>query len=122
MQGTRSVQKTSIQKIVTSVIASGVLMFSASAFSAQAKTKAQNTSETQKPAQVQTAEVASVINLNKADVQTLAQLNGVGEKKAQAIIAYRESKGGFKSVDELLNVKGIGEKFLEKNRSFLSVN
>lgn len=117
MQGTRSVQK-----IISFVIASCVLIFSASAFSAQDKPSAKNAAETQKSAQVQTAPVASVINLNKADLQTLAQLNGVGEKKAEAIIAYREAKGGFKSVDELLSVKGIGEKLLEKNRSLLSVN
>jgi comEA protein len=122
MKGTYSVQKTAIQKLITSVLTSGLLVFSAAAFSAQDKPKEQNPSGAQKPVHAQTAPVASVINLNKADVQTLAQLNGVGEKKAQAIIAYRESKGGFKSVDELLNVKGIGEKLLEKNRPFLSVN
>lgn len=72
--------------------------------------------------QTEVAPVGAVINLNKADVQTLAQLHGVGEKKAEAIIAYRQANGGFKSVDELLQVKGIGEKTLEKNRARLAVN
>ena len=112
----------SVQKIMASVVASGLIMFSGAAFSAQEATSEKHASEVQKPAHTQTTPVASVINLNKADVQTLAQLNGVGEKKAQAIIAYRESKGGFKSVNELLSVKGIGEKLLEKNRALLSVN
>lgn len=72
--------------------------------------------------QAEVVPMGAVINLNKADVQTLAQLHGVGEKKAEAIIAYRQANGGFKSVDELSKVKGIGEKTLEKNRSRLSVN
>lgn len=109
-------------KLITSVVASALLIFSAGAFSAQDKPSQKNSAESKKSVQVQTAPVASVINLNKADAQTLAQLNGIGEKRAQDIIAYREAKGGFKSVDELLSVKGIGEKVLEKNRAFLSVN
>lgn len=72
--------------------------------------------------QAEVVPMGAVINLNKADAQTLAQLHGVGEKKAEAIIAYRQANGGFKSVDELSKVKGIGEKTLEKNRSRLSVN
>ncbi len=46
-------------------------------------------------------------------------LNGVGEKKAQAIVEYRQKNGGFKTVDELMNIKGIGPKLLEKNKSKL---
>lgn len=74
------------------------------------------------PAHAEVVPAGAVINLNKADVQTLAQLHGVGEKKAEAIIAYRQANGGFKSVDQLLEVKGIGEKILEKNRARLAVN
>lgn len=57
-----------------------------------------------------------VIDVNKADIETLALLKGVGEKKAQAIIAYRELHGDFNSVDDLLNVKGIGEQMLQHNK------
>jgi competence protein ComEA len=57
-----------------------------------------------------------VVDVNKADIETLALLKGVGEKKAQAIIAYRELHGDFNSVDDLLNVKGIGEKMLQHNK------
>lgn len=59
------------------------------------------------------------IDINKADVEVLTQLRNVGVKKAQAIVAYREQKGGFKAVDELTEVKGIGQETLEVNRSNL---
>ena len=79
-------------------------------------------SESAKPAVVQLAQVA-VVNLNSADAATLqSELVGIGATKAQAIVAYREEHGNFASVDELLEVKGIGEATLEKNRDRLSVN
>ncbi|MCH7337533.1 ComEA family DNA-binding protein [Acinetobacter sp. NIPH 2699] len=59
------------------------------------------------------------ISLNQANLQQLQALDGVGEKKAQAIVAYRQKNGGFKTVDELMNVKGIGPKLLEKNKARL---
>ena len=59
------------------------------------------------------------ISLNKANLQQLQTLNGVGEKKARAIVEYRQKNGGFKTVDELMNVKGIGPKLLEKNKAKL---
>ncbi|WP_192982251.1 helix-hairpin-helix domain-containing protein [Pseudomonas sp. EggHat1] len=78
--------------------------------------------ERAKPAAMQVAQVA-VVNLNTADAATLqSELVGIGATKAQAIVAYREEHGNFASVDELLEVKGIGEATLEKNRDRLSVN
>ncbi|TLU68095.1 helix-hairpin-helix domain-containing protein [Thalassotalea litorea] len=62
----------------------------------------------------QSAQVDSV-NLNQADLQELQKISGLGAKKAQAIIDYREVNGPFTDVKQLLNVKGIGEKFLLKN-------
>ncbi|MNW21451.1 ComE operon protein 1 [compost metagenome] len=50
------------------------------------------------------------------------ELSGVGEAKAKAIVAYREGNGPFASVDELLEVKGIGKAILDKNREKLEVN
>lgn len=74
------------------------------------------------PATVQVAQVATV-NLNSADAATLQrELTGIGESKAKAIVAYREEHGNFASVDELLEVKGIGQSTLEKNRDKLSAN
>jgi len=62
-----------------------------------------------------------LININNADEKTLALLKGIGEKKAKAIIAYRHIKGKFVSLEELLEVKGIGEQFLVKNRALLTI-
>ncbi|WP_372873870.1 ComEA family DNA-binding protein [Pseudomonas sp.] len=75
-----------------------------------------------KPAAVQVAAEAKV-NLNTADAPTLQrELSGIGESKAKAIVAYRDTHGAFASVDELLEVKGIGESILAKNRDKLSIN
>ena len=66
---------------------------------------------------------AGKVDLNKADALTLQQeLIGVGEAKAQAIVAYRDSNGPFASADELLEVKGIGKAILDRNRDRLEVN
>ncbi|MEE3936323.1 ComEA family DNA-binding protein [Pseudomonas viridiflava] len=63
-----------------------------------------------------------LVNLNKADAETFQkELAGVGKNKADAIVAYRESNGEFTSVDELIEVKGIGKSILEKNRDKLTV-
>ncbi len=63
----------------------------------------------------------SLININTADTRELIKLSGIGEVKAAAIVAYREEHGAFSSVEELLNVKGIGEKTLEKIRGYVTV-
>jgi competence protein ComEA len=67
------------------------------------------------------AAFAAQINLNTATAAQLEALNGVGAAKAAAIVAYRDAHGGFKSVDELAKVKGIGEKTVDKNRDQLTV-
>ncbi|MGY4535293.1 competence protein ComEA [Pseudomonas sp. TE3786] len=64
-----------------------------------------------------------MVNLNTADAATLERdLVGIGQVKAKAIIEYREAHGPFTSVDELLEVKGIGAATLERNRARLSIN
>ncbi|AMW77901.1 transporter [Acinetobacter sp. TGL-Y2] len=68
-----------------------------------------------------TANAGMKISLNNASLTELQQLNGVGERKAQAIVQYRQQNGKFKSIDELQNVKGIGPKLLEKNKAKLSL-
>ena len=66
--------------------------------------------------------LAGPVNINTADADTLAaEINGVGEMRALAIIQYREAHGAFKSVDELTQVKGIGVKLVEKNRENMTV-
>jgi competence protein ComEA len=54
------------------------------------------------------------IDINKANVQELSILPGIGAKKAQAIVDYRKLNGKFLSVEELVNVRGIGPKMLAK--------
>lgn len=62
------------------------------------------------------------VDLNRASAQDIATvMGGVGEKKAQAIVTYREQFGPFKQVDDLLNVKGIGQATIENNRAVLIV-
>ena len=60
---------------------------------------------------------AEPVNVNQADAETLAtELVGIGPAKAAAIVAYREKQGPFKSVEDLLLVRGIGQSILDKNR------
>jgi len=60
---------------------------------------------------------ASPVDINKADAKTIAQsLNGIGIKKAEAIIEYRNANGPFASLKELTSVKGIGDKTIKKNK------
>ena len=63
----------------------------------------------------------AAININTADVVTLASLNGIGQSKAEAIVAYREANGPFAVTADLANVKGIGERTIEKNAARLTV-
>jgi competence protein ComEA len=63
----------------------------------------------------------ATININTADVETLATLNGVGQTKAEAIVAYRDANGPFESAEQLTEVKGIGQATVEKNAERLSV-
>lgn len=73
-------------------------------------------------AKVQSAVVEDKVNVNSASADALAELlTGVGPKKAEAIVAYREANGPFKVVDDLLNVKGIGQATLDKNRDRISL-
>ena len=61
------------------------------------------------------------INLNTANVADLQKLTGIGEKKAEQIIAYREQKGSFKKIEDLMQVSGIGEKTFASLKDQLAV-
>ena len=64
-----------------------------------------------------------LVDINSADAETIAaNMDGVGLVKAQAIVAFREQLvGSFKTLEQLLEVKGIGEETLEKNRHKLTI-
>jgi len=61
------------------------------------------------------------VSINNADAGMLAQLPGIGKKKAQAIVDYRQENGDFENLDDLSNVKGIGKKLLEKLEGKISL-
>jgi competence protein ComEA len=67
------------------------------------------------------AAATTVVNLNTATASQIATLPGIGEKAAQLIVEYREKNGGFKKVEELMNVKGIGEKSFLKLKPLVTV-
>ena len=62
-----------------------------------------------------------IININSASLSELQNINGIGEVKAQSIIDYREKKGGFKSIEDIKNVEGIGDKTFEKIKDKISI-
>jgi competence protein ComEA len=67
------------------------------------------------------ADGAALVNLNTATEAELQTLSGVGPKKAADIIAYRDANGGFKSVEELKEVSGIGDKTYERLSPLVTV-
>jgi competence protein ComEA len=67
-------------------------------------------------------EQGAKVNINTANAETLQkELSGIGAGKASAIVAYRDENGSFTSVDELIEVKGIGKAILDKNRDKLAI-
>ncbi|AMB87670.1 competence protein ComEA [Pseudomonas agarici] len=98
-----------------------VLLGAAGAISAAPVTQASQQATPTNQATLSTK--AGKVNLNTADAETIQrELSGIGEAKAQAIVAYREANGPFSSVDELLEVRGIGKAILDKNRDQLGIN
>ena len=61
------------------------------------------------------------ININTASIEEIKTLSGIGESKAQAIIEYREKNGDFKRIEDLMNIKGIGESIIDKIKNQATV-
>ncbi|MGQ7556895.1 helix-hairpin-helix domain-containing protein [Streptococcus suis] len=80
------------------------------------------TSTTASSAMSQDEKNTSLVNLNTATETDLQTISGIGAKRAADIIAYREANGGFKSVDDLNNVSGIGDKTMESIRPYVTVD
>ncbi len=62
-----------------------------------------------------------IININTADIESLDSLKGIGVKTAENIIEYRTKNGPFKSIEEIMNVSGIGESKFNDIKDFISV-
>lgn len=72
------------------------------------------------PVQIETTYVDNKININKATMEELTKLSGIGESKAKNIIDYR-NQTPFKKIDDILNVKGIGKSIFEKIKDNISI-
>ena len=94
-----------IRRIVTTALALAVAAFVSSGPTFAASAKAP----------------AGKVNLNTATVEQLTSVPGVGPKLAARIVEQRQKSGSFKSVQEILSVKGIGEKNLAKIQTYLTV-
>ncbi|MFY3771896.1 hypothetical protein AHYW_000797 [Providencia manganoxydans] len=112
-------------------LGSVVIMFSMLMYQQQALAKK---TETEKPSLAVTNQTSQQVvdvthsrstdqvNINQASAEELAKkLSGIGIQKAKAIVEYRDKYGAFSSLENILEVKGIGPSFLEKNRSKLTL-
>lgn len=81
----------------------------------------QKTSETATAVEVFEDELPLYIDINTADREELKLLDGIGDVRADAIIEYREANGGFKNIDEIKNVKGIGDGIFSEIADFIYV-
>lgn len=91
-------------------ILAGALMVTAMAMPVQAQEKTPN------------AKVVEQVNINEADAKTLADvLVGVGDSKAKAIVEFREQHGPFTSIEQLIDVNGIGDAILSQNRERITL-
>lgn len=63
----------------------------------------------------------AMVNINKADIKQLQTLPGIGDSTAQKIINYRNENGKFNSIEDIKNVKGIGDSKFEKIKEFLTI-
>lgn len=105
---------------LSAVLLACMATWSVAAIAAEPIKAARPLAEAAQPASVA---VTGTININTADADAIeAALSGIGKVKAQAIVDHRVANGPFASVEELLEVKGIGAATLEKNRGKLSVN
>jgi competence protein ComEA len=97
--------------VVTILALSAVVMLSAPA----------GAGRLQVPADTQKAAPARAVNINTAPAAQLEELPGIGAKTAARIVEYRQKNGGFKKIEELMNVRGIGEKLFLRMKSQLTV-
>lgn len=61
------------------------------------------------------------MNINESSIEELTTISGIGESKAKAIIEYRTANGPFKSVEDIKNVSGIGDKLYDKIKAYITI-
>ena len=103
--------------MITRILMAAILGIAVSAAAASAQNKA----TTPKAGATATATATAPVNLNTATAEQLATIPGVGAKMAERIIDYRQKNGGFKKVEDLMNVSGVGEKSFLKMKPLITV-
>ena len=103
--------------MITRILIAAILGIAVSAAAASA----QNNATTPKAGATATATATAPVNLNTATAEQLATIPGVGPKMAERIIDYRQKNGGFKKVEDLMNVSGVGEKSFLKMKPLITV-
>ena len=98
------------------ILMAAILGIAVSAAAANAQSKS-----TPKAAGAATATAAAPVNLNTATAEQLATIPGVGPKMAERIIEYRQKNGGFKKIEDLMNVSGVGEKSFLKMKPLITL-
>lgn len=113
--------------IVTTGMSAGALAAAPAAKTQAVQTKSDATSQTAAPTKAVNAgksveDDGTRVSINSASAEDLARaMNGVGLKKAQAIVSYREEYGPFKTIDDLKQVPGMGGALVERNLSHLTL-
>ena len=100
---------------MTRIVSAALLTLVLSVCAAGAQETAVRTAAAQAPS-------PAVLNLNTATVAQLESLPGIGRATAERIVEYRQKSGGFKKIEELMNVRGVGEKSFLKLKPLITVS